>query len=77
MTSQLAPGRYRYDALSIGDRIESASVEITADLIDTFADMTGDHFEIHMDDAAARPFLHGGEQLAVPAYAGEIEDVGR
>ena len=27
---------------------------VTAEMIDTFADMTGDRFEIHMSDAAAR-----------------------
>ena len=54
MTRVLPAGRYGYDALSSGDRIETGSVEITAEAIDTFADLTGDRFEIHMDDDAAR-----------------------
>ena len=54
MTRVLPAGRYGYEALSPGDRIETGSVEITAEAIDTFADLTGDRFEIHMDDDAAR-----------------------
>ncbi|MEP5180340.1 MAG: MaoC family dehydratase [Rhizobiaceae bacterium] len=40
--------------MSVGDRIQSGSLQVTAEIVDAFADMTGDRFEIHMDDAAAR-----------------------
>ena len=54
MTRSLPDGRYGYAALLKGDTVDSASVEVTADAIDTFAELTGDRFEIHMDDDAAR-----------------------
>lgn len=54
MTRVLPAGRYGYEALSPGDRIDTGSVEITAKTIDAFADLTGDRFEIHIDDDAAR-----------------------
>ena len=53
-SAKLAAGRYGYDALSIGDMIETGSAVITGQAIDAFADLTGDRFEIHMDDAAAQ-----------------------
>ena len=54
MTQILTAGRYGYDALSIGDTVETATSEVTAEAIDAFAELTGDRFEIHMDDAAAQ-----------------------
>ena len=54
MTRILPAGRYGFDSLSPGDQFETQAVTITAELIDRFADLTGDRFEIHMDDAAAR-----------------------
>ena len=53
-TRLLAPGRYGYDSLSVGDRVATGEAEITGALIDAFAELSGDRFEIHMDDAAAR-----------------------
>ena len=53
-SAKLAAGRYGYNALSIGDTIETGSAVITGQAIDTFADLTGDRFEIHMEDAAAQ-----------------------
>lgn len=54
ITRVLPAGRYGFDALSPGDRVETGSVEITGKMIDAFANLTGDRFEIHMDDQAAR-----------------------
>lgn len=54
MTRTLTAGRYGFDALSIGDTIDTGTADITAEAIDTFADLTGDRFEIHMEDTAAR-----------------------
>ncbi|WP_235871489.1 MaoC family dehydratase [Shimia sediminis] len=43
-----------------GDRVDLGLVEVTPLLIDRFAELTGDRFEIHMDDAAAQ--AHGFER---------------
>lgn len=50
----LAPGRYRFDAVTPGDQIITGTAAVTVQAIDTFADLTGDRFAIHMDAAAAR-----------------------
>lgn len=50
----LTEGHYRYGDLRLGDRIETASVTVTADMVDRFADLSGDRFALHMNDAAAR-----------------------
>lgn len=57
MTGRLAPGLYGLDDLAPGDWYETGETEMTAARIDAFAALTGDRFEIHMDDAAAR--AHG------------------
>ena len=54
MPRQLPPGSYGAADLEPGDRIDCGSEVVTAEAIDTFADLTGDRFEIHMSDAAAR-----------------------
>ena len=50
----LPPGQYGHDAVQIGDRIETSWAEITVAMIDRFADLTGDHFAIHMSDTGAQ-----------------------
>ena len=50
----LAPGRYGLARLKIGDRIETGACRVTTQMIDAFADLTGDRFAIHMDSEAAR-----------------------
>ena len=40
--------------LARGDRIDCGAMAVTAEMIDTFADMTGDRFEILMSDATAQ-----------------------
>ena len=54
MTKMLPAGRYSYSDLSLGDVVQTAQILITAELIDSFAEMTGDKFEIHMSDDAAK-----------------------
>lgn len=54
MTEFLTAGCYGYDKLTIGDTVETAAIEVTAETIDSFAVLTGDRFEIHMEDAAAK-----------------------
>ncbi|TPI63767.1 hypothetical protein FJ420_11825 [Mesorhizobium sp. B3-1-3] len=43
-----------YEDVEIGDHFETPSREVTATVIEAFAEMTGDRFEIHMSDEAAR-----------------------
>ena len=44
---------YFFEDIEIGDVIETASLAITTDQIDRFADLTGDRFEIHMSEEGA------------------------
>lgn len=53
----LAPGRYGFDDVTPGNRIETPKRRVTIADIDAFAGQFGDRFEIHMDDDAAR--THG------------------
>ena len=50
----LDPGRYGLDALRPGDVVETGTRVVDEALIDAFAEMTGDRFEIHMSDEAAQ-----------------------
>ena len=52
----LPAGIYGCDALSVGDWIKTPSAQITPAMIDAFADLTGDRFEIHLTDAAAQRY---------------------
>lgn len=54
--SDLPPGIYGYGDLARGDSWQTAEAEITADLIDRFASVTGDRFEIHMSEAGAAAY---------------------
>ncbi|MCY4261676.1 MAG: MaoC family dehydratase [Rhodobacteraceae bacterium] len=49
----LPPGLYALDDLTPGDRIETGSAIVSAEVIDAFADFSGDDFEIHLDRNAA------------------------
>jgi|GEM_PF-269320 len=59
-SSRLGVGRMsqqsivEYDAVSVGHTIKTGTVTVTAEMIDTFANVFGDRFEIHLDDAAAQ-----------------------
>lgn len=51
----LAPGRYHFEDIAVGDVIETDALTLTIDHIDRFAELTGDFFEIHVsEDGAAR-----------------------
>jgi len=50
----LTPGRYGFHDVTVGDEIDLGSAEISADLIDRFADVSGDRYVLHMDCAEAR-----------------------
>ncbi len=51
---KLGPGTYAYDEVAIGEWIETDALIVEAAHIDRFADLSGDYFEIHMSDEAAR-----------------------
>ena len=50
----LPAGRFGFGDVAQGDVVETGAVTVTAAMIDQFAGMTGDRFEIHMSDAAAQ-----------------------
>jgi len=50
----LAAGHYGFDNVALGDQIVTAALTLTPAMIDAFADLTGDRFEIHLSDAAAQ-----------------------
>lgn len=50
---QLAAGHHGLADVEVGDWLETGEAQITAALIDGFADLCGDRFEIHMSDEAA------------------------
>ena len=54
---RLAPGHYGADDLSPGVWIDCGRMVVSAAMIDDFAGLTGDRFEIHMSQRAAR--AHG------------------
>lgn len=51
---ELAATRHPFDAVEAGDWIRTGTVTVTAGAIDAFAELSGDRFAIHMDDAAAK-----------------------
>lgn len=50
----LSRGLYGYEDVKVGDQYSTPALPITAQIIDTFADLSGDRFEIHMDEEAAK-----------------------
>lgn len=55
------PFKHKFDTLSVGDTVETASRTITLEDIEHFAHFTGDTFYAHMDEEAAKanPFFPG------------------
>jgi acyl dehydratase len=51
---QLVPGTHPFDDVDIGDWLETRALEIRADHIDRFAELSGDFFEIHMSEDGAK-----------------------
>lgn len=50
----LRPGEHSYDDLSVGDWYETAGVTVTEAHVVGFAGLSGDLFDVHMDDEFAR-----------------------
>lgn len=61
MTDKIHPFRKKFNELEIGEKLETASREVTLDDIEHFANFTGDTFYAHMDEDAAKanPFFPG------------------
>jgi len=53
MAGALTPGLHDLGALSPGDHWETAAVKVTAAMIETFADLTGDRTALHLCSKAA------------------------
>lgn len=50
----LGPGDHRFGDLATGDRLQTATAVLSPEMIDRFADLSGDRFAIHMSDTAAQ-----------------------
>jgi oxepin-CoA hydrolase/3-oxo-5,6-dehydrosuberyl-CoA semialdehyde dehydrogenase len=75
----LHPFRKPFSALQIGDTVNSVEREVTIEDIERFAELSGDRFYAHMDEAeAARNPLFGGRvahgYFLVSAAAGLFVD---
>jgi 3-hydroxybutyryl-CoA dehydratase len=57
----LLPGRYQFEDVKIGDIIDIGSLNVSAQMIKDFANLTGDKFEIHMDTDAAQQHGFSGQ----------------
>jgi 3-hydroxybutyryl-CoA dehydratase len=51
---RLTAAGLRYDDVAIGDWFQTSERLVSGELIDAFAHLTGDRFEIHMSDEAGR-----------------------
>ena len=51
---ELPPGEYWYDDVRIGDHFTTAGVTVTETHVVAFAGLSGDLFDVHMDDDFAR-----------------------
>ena len=49
-----------YEAVKVGDTGRSPEVTVTREMIRTYADLTGDHTPIHVDEEYARKSIFGG-----------------
>lgn len=54
---RLAPGFHDYDDLRIGDYFDTGGITVTEAHVVAFAGVSGDHFDVHVDDEFAQ--AHG------------------
>lgn len=47
---RLAPGEYDFDGVNIGDYFETGGIKVTETHVVNFAGISGDYFDIHVDD---------------------------
>ncbi len=50
---ELPPGVYGFDDVAESDYVVTGSTDVTVEMIDAFAELTGDRFGIHMSEAEA------------------------
>ncbi len=53
-SNHLSPGEYTYDDLHEGDWFETGGINVTETHVVTYAGISGDLFDVHMDDEFAR-----------------------
>ncbi|WP_108662435.1 MaoC family dehydratase [Acuticoccus kandeliae] len=51
---RLEPGLYGYEDLSIGDYFDTSGIMVTEAHVVAFAGISGDHFDVHMDEEYAQ-----------------------
>ena len=51
---RLGAGRHFFDDIRVGDQFETGSVEVTAGLIRSYAELSGDRYQLHLDNEAAK-----------------------
>jgi len=54
---RLDPGIYAYDDLKVGDYFDTGGIKVTDAHVVAFAGISGDHFDVHVDDDFAQ--AHG------------------
>ncbi len=54
---RLEPGMYAYDDLAVGDYFDTGGIKVTDAHVTAFAGISGDHFDVHVDDEFAQ--AHG------------------
>lgn len=52
-TTRLTPGEYTFDDLHEGDSFETGGIKVTETHVVNYAGISGDLFDVHMDDAFA------------------------
>lgn len=50
----LTPGLYHFDEIEVGDRFVTSGVTVTETHVVNFAGVSGDFYDIHLDDIAAQ-----------------------
>ena len=53
-TNRLSPGEYGYEDIEAGDFFETGGIKVTEAHVVAFAGISGDHFDIHVDDEFAQ-----------------------
>lgn len=51
---RLEPGIYAYDDLEVGDYFDTGGIKVTDAHVVAFAGISGDHFDVHVDDEFAQ-----------------------
>lgn len=57
---RLAPAEYGFDELEVGDFFDTSGVTVTETHVVSYAGLSGDFFDIHMDDQFAQAYGFSG-----------------